>query len=80
MEKSRLFKTRTFLLCMSLLILASCDKSPEGYGPERDGKLEFNAAVSAVTRSTIDWADFKSEYSPLRTELRWPHRVTMPPM
>lgn len=62
MEKSRLFKTRTFLLCMSLLILASCDKSPEGYGPERDGKLEFNAAVSAVTRSTIDWADFKCDF------------------
>ena len=64
MEKSRLFKKRTFLLCLPLLLFASCDKGPEGYGPEKDGMLEFDAAVSAVTRSTIDWTDFKCDFEP----------------
>lgn len=64
MEKSRLFKTRTLLLCLPLLIFASCDKSQDGYGPEKGGMLEFSPAVSAVTRSTIDWTDFKCDFEP----------------
>lgn len=62
MEKSSLLKTWAFLGCLPLLLFSSCDKSPEGYGPKDGGMIEFNAIVSAVTRSTIDWADFKCEF------------------
>ncbi|WP_418991714.1 fimbrillin family protein [Alistipes sp.] len=63
MEKF-LLRTWAFLGCLPLLVFSSCDKSHEECGPKNDGRIEFNAVVSAVTRSTIDWTDFKCEFEP----------------
>lgn len=64
MEKSRRIKIQLFLLSLPLLVLASCDKSPDEFGQTGARKLEFSADVSAVTRSTIGWADFKCDFEP----------------
>lgn len=61
MEKSSLLKTGLFLLCLPMLF-ASCDKEQAEYEQKSGGPIEFIAAVDAVTRSTIGWADFKCAF------------------
>ena len=61
MKKSTLLKALAWSGSLPLFLCPSCSKGPEAAPPQNEA-IEFYASISSVTRSTIDWADFKCEF------------------